>query len=85
MKDLSELPCLHSMELEEHGLPKNWAFCCGGADLDSDQWAIKHVHEDLSEDLYPLPHWVTVLLQWNRAWEREAMQSQLRNILGLEQ
>lgn len=83
VKDLSELPDLRSMKRESCGLPKNWSFGRGGQHLDSDQWAISFTHDDLSQDLYPLPIWVTVLIRWSEKNARENLQRDLRNLLDL--
>lgn len=84
LKNLSDLPDLSKMEREPHGLPKNWGFSRGHNELERDQWAVQHVHEDLSEDLYPLPLWVSVLIDWQRQSERTDLQSALRRLLGVD-
>jgi hypothetical protein len=84
IKDLSELPDLSTMKCEEYGLPKNWGFSYGHSELEENQWAIKHVHEDMSEDLYPLPLWVSVLINWQRKHEREDLQRLARQLFGLD-
>lgn len=83
IKDLSELPDLRTMKLEPWGLPKNWGYCRGGQHLRDDQWAIKYVHDDLSEDLYPLPDWVTHLIRDREQDARQSLQQQLRNLLSI--
>lgn len=83
IKDLSELPDLSSMKIEEYGLPKNWGFSRGHKGFEYNQWAITYTHEDLSQDVYPLPLFVSVLVDWNRKWEREEMQRDLRNLFGV--
>lgn len=85
IRDLSELPDLSKMKPERGGLPKNWAFSKGHVGLERDQWAIINVQEeDLSADVYPLPMCVSVLVNWERANERETLQRDLKNLLGVD-
>lgn len=83
IKELSELPDLSRMDCEPWGMPKNWGYCQGHKDLDRNQWAITHVHEDLSEDVYPLPLWVTPLIRAQVSNAQSDLQRDLRNLLGL--
>ncbi|EFO32579.1 amino acid permease-associated region [Roseibium sp. TrichSKD4] len=83
MKELSELPDFKDMKLESHGMPKNWGFSCGGKHMDYGQWAIQHVHDDLSVDVYLLPLWITPLVRWREKNARREMQDEIRNALGI--
>ncbi len=84
IRDLSELPDLRTLDLEEHGMPKNWSFCRGYNGLERNQWAIQHVHEDLSADIYPLPLFVSVLIDWQRTDERRTLQRALKALLDVD-
>lgn len=84
IKDLSELPDISTMEREEHGMPKNWGFSRGHNGLERNQWAVTHVHEDLSQDVYPLPMAVSVLVDWERSIERNDLQRSMRILLGMD-
>lgn len=84
VKDISELPDLSGMVRESHGLPKNWSFCKDHNKLERGQWAVQHVHEDLSEDIYPLPLWVSVMIDWQRDSQRTELQRSLRRLLGVD-
>jgi hypothetical protein len=84
IRDLSELPDFRKMEIEKHGMPKNWGFCRGYNGLERDQWAIQHVHEDLSSDIYPLPLFVTALVRWERNDERQTLQRSLKALLDID-
>ena len=83
IKDLSELPNLSEMELEDWGLPKNWSFSLGRYGFERDQWVITFTHDDLSQDVYPLPLFVTALVNMNKEWATEAVQNEIKQALGL--
>ena len=83
IKDLSELPDLRRMDCEPWGMPKNWGYCQGHAALERDQWAITHVNKDFTEDVYPLPLWVTPLIRAQAGIAKSDLQRKLRNLLGI--
>jgi hypothetical protein len=42
------------------------------------------VHEDLSADIYPLPLFVTALVNWERNDERRTLQRSLKALLDID-
>lgn len=64
-------------------MTSGWCYGRGGRNLRNDQWSISHTTADLTETLYVLPNFLSVMI--NRAYDKGHLEAQreMRKALGV--